>query len=77
VHRAQRGSIPHLLFYSSILISIFTWVCNDKNVRGSVAEVSILHGYDDMSLGDQLLVFQDNAAVLSSRAEMPMDEASV
>jgi len=67
---------PYPICYS-ILISIFTWVCNDKNVRGSVAEVSILHGYDDMSLGDQLLVFQDNAAVLSSRAEMPMDEASV
>lgn len=46
-------------------------------MRGSVAEVSILRGYDDMSLGDQLLIFQDNIAVSSSRAEMPMDEASV
>jgi hypothetical protein len=53
------------------------WVCKDKNVRGSVAEVSIVHGYDDMSLGYQLLIFQDKIAVSSSRAEMPMDEASV
>ena len=46
-------------------------------MRGSVAEVSILCGYDDVSLGDQLLIFQDNIAVSSSTAEMPMDEASV
>ena len=43
----------------------------------SVAEVSILHRYDVMSVGDQLLIFQDNIGGSSSRAEMLVDEASV